>query len=232
MPRAPCTLRCAGPFHPSCTGCLLDPSSPAPASLPDSAASPSPSRHSSVLAPPPLLLILPVLLSFSSCTCSLSSSSCSSIREGGRLPVGPRCPARPDPPSPYCLVSSVHPAPVLPDPIPAQSTLRSGVASHCVPSGATLSSLLPDSLYRYWGPTRPCSLGNPAMGSCDLDRDLRPLPFLFLPMTSSFRCLAVARLSGSSRSNKHDTAARGAERTAKIAFPFQSRFFSFSVRYP
>ena len=141
---------------------------------------------------PCLFLILSALLSCSSCSCSLPSSSCSGIREGGRPSVGPRCPARPDPPSPYCLVSSVHPAPVLPDPIPAQSTLRSGVASHCVPSGATLSSLLPDSLYRYWGPTRPCSLGNPAMGSCDLDRDLRPLPFLFLPMISSFRCLAVA----------------------------------------
>ena len=181
---------------------------------------------------PLFLLLLPCFSSFLSCYHSPHApvlclpASCSSIREGGRLPVGPRCPARPDPPSPYCLVSSVHPAPVLPDPIPAQSTLRSGVASHCVPSGATLSSLLPDSLYRYWGPTRPCSLGNPAMGSCDLDRDLRPLPFLFLPMTSSFRCLAVARLSGSSRSNKHDTAARGAERTAKIAFPF---FFAFSA---
>ena len=96
------------------------------------------------------------------------------------------------PPHTAWSVLHVHPAPVFPDPIPAQSTLRSGVASHCVPSGATLSSLLPDSLYRYWGPTRPCSLGNPAMGSCDLDRDLRPLPFLFLPMISSFRCLAVA----------------------------------------
>ena len=68
------------------------------------------------------------------------------------------------------------------------------------------------------------------MGSCDLDRDLRPLPFLFLPMTSSFRCLAVARLSGSSRSNKHETAALGAERTAKIAFPFQSRILATTRR--
>ena len=39
---------------PHCTGCHLNPSSPAPPSLPGSAASPSPSRHSSVLAPPPL----------------------------------------------------------------------------------------------------------------------------------------------------------------------------------
>ena len=55
---------------------------------------------------PCLFLILSALLSCSSCSCSLPSSSCSGIREGGRPSVGPRCPARPDPPSPYCLVSS------------------------------------------------------------------------------------------------------------------------------
>ena len=44
------------------------------------------------------------------------------------------------PPHTAWSVLHVHPAPVFPDPIPAQSTLRSGVAPHCVPSGATLSS--------------------------------------------------------------------------------------------
>ena len=83
------------------------------------------------LGVPLFLLLLPCFSSFLSCYHSPHApvlclpASCSSIREGGRPPVGPRCPARPDPPSPYCLVSSVHPVPVLPDPIPA---VRSGIA--------------------------------------------------------------------------------------------------------
>ena len=176
---------------PHCTGCHLNPSSPAPPSLPGSAASPSPSRHSSVLAPPPLSVshpfcpaIMLLMLLFSAflllqrhsrgrpsiCRASLPRSA------GSSLPILP---------GQFCMCIR-HPCSLIP------SQLR----APCGPEWHRTAfhqgqPCPPDSLYRYWGPTRPCSLGNPAMGSCDLDRDLRPLPFLFLPMISSFRCLAV-----------------------------------------